>query len=177
MIKSNKSRIFPRNHNLLLQHNWHRRKNPINWIKTSVSRFGKLITCSLSSSSCSRICRLQAILRLNYLSVIWSQDQKLQLLLSTATGILEHRRQRHITKVISTGKLNGLLVIQANNKSLHRVLIPMLRVIPLMGTALPWTSLSKKFLSNPVQMQAGIPRYDTCTEAIPYPNYSFVGFF
>lgn len=56
---------------------------------------------------------------------------------------------------------------KANNKSPCGVLLPKLRVIPW------WELLSlergsrSKFWSNPVQMQAGSPRYDTGTVAIP----------
>lgn len=62
---------------------------------------------------------------------------------------------------------------KANNKSPHGAVLPEPR-------ALPWWELLSlehdsqgKFWNNPVQMQAGIPRYDTGTVAIPTHESDF----
>lgn len=107
-------------------------------------RFVKLIPRSLASSSCSRICKLQPVLRLElpcaYL-ILESKPTAAPHISCTAAGYMQGSTQGRETEWPDSNK--------ANNKHPHGVLPPELRVIPW------WKLLSlqpgslNQFWSNP----------------------------
>lgn len=81
-----------------------------------------MIPCNLSSASCSRICKLQPVLRLELPAVTCSSEQSLQLLLSSAAGYMQGSTEGSETEGPDRNKVK--------NQSLHGALPPELRDPP-----------------------------------------------